>query len=224
MRYANLIKISVFSYEKDNEQQIHDKFLNLISFDIEKEKIELKTTFAKGFNEKKITIYEIALTKQRHTSIFLKNLIKNIDEGQIKQILSQLDDKLDAKDGAVLLARVPAVWVNAEQALEARGEVVEEVDHVECRLDVDVGMDVLKMQHERRQYEAKDKLKQRRHTSHEAHVHFTLRQEGLSIDSPRHRWSDGRHEHNGVGHELAMDNAFARGAHAKGGDLLDERQ
>ena len=82
-------------YEKDNEQQIHDKFLNLIHFDTEKEKLELKKAYAKGFNEKKIFIYEITLTKQRHVNKFLTNLIKNIDKEQIKQILSQLNDKLD---------------------------------------------------------------------------------------------------------------------------------
>jgi len=97
MKLAHQIKAKVFSYEKNNEDEklILDKFLQLFPFDLEEQKIELKKSNAIGLNEKKITIFRVTLTKERHTKQFLKNLIENIGEGQRKLILSQLESRLD---------------------------------------------------------------------------------------------------------------------------------
>jgi len=97
MKLAHQIKAKVFSYEKVNEDEklILDKFLQLFPFDLEEQKINLKKTQAFGFNENKIAIFDVALTKEKHTKQFLENLIKNIDEEQRKLILSQLESRLD---------------------------------------------------------------------------------------------------------------------------------
>lgn len=97
MRLAHQIKIKVLSYEKNNEDEklILNKFLQLFPFNLENEKLELKKSEAFGFNEKKITIFEVTLAKERHTSQFIENLIKNIDEEQKKLILEQLESRLD---------------------------------------------------------------------------------------------------------------------------------
>jgi len=97
MKLAHQIKIKVFSYEKfnDNDKIILDKFLRLFPFDLKDEKIELKRTEAFGFNDQKITIFEVILAKEKHTKQFLENLIKNIDEEQKKLILSQIESRLD---------------------------------------------------------------------------------------------------------------------------------
>ena len=97
MKLAHQIKAKVFSYEKVNEDEklILDKFLQLFPFDLKEQKIELKKTQAFGFNENKIAIFDVALTKEKHTKQFLENLIKNIDEEQRKLILSQLESRLD---------------------------------------------------------------------------------------------------------------------------------
>ena len=99
MKIANQIRIKVFSYEKFNENKelILGKFLQLFPFNLKDEKIELKETEAKGFNEQKITIFEVTLTKERHTNKFMGNLIENLDEEQRKLILSQLESRLDDK-------------------------------------------------------------------------------------------------------------------------------
>lgn len=99
MKIAHQIRIKVFSYEKfnENEELILDKFLQLFPFNLKDEKIELKKINALGLNEKKITIFEVTLTKERHTNTFLKNLIENLDEEQRKLILSQLESRLDDK-------------------------------------------------------------------------------------------------------------------------------
>ena len=97
MKIAHQIKVKVFSYEKNNEDEklVLDKFLQLFPFNLKDEKIELKNTNALGLNENKITIFEVALTKEKHTNLFLNNLIKNLDEEQKKFILSQLESRLD---------------------------------------------------------------------------------------------------------------------------------
>ena len=101
MKIAHQIKIKVFSYEKNNEDEklILDKFLQLFPFDFKDQKIELKKTYAEGFHENKIAIFDVTLAKERHTNQFMNNLTKNIDEEQknliLEQIESRLDDNLD---------------------------------------------------------------------------------------------------------------------------------
>lgn len=97
MKLAHQIKAKVFSYEKVNEDEklILDKFMQLFPFDLEEQKIELKKTQAFGFHENKIAIFDVALTKEKHTRQFLENLIKNIGEEQKKLILEQLESRLD---------------------------------------------------------------------------------------------------------------------------------
>lgn len=97
MKLAHQIKIEVFSYEKDNEDDkiILDKFLKLFPFSLKDEKIGLKKTDAKGFEERKITIFDVILSKEKHTAKFLENLISNLDEHQKKLILAQAETRLD---------------------------------------------------------------------------------------------------------------------------------
>ena len=99
MKIAHQIKIKVFSYEKDDEYQNSalEKLLQLIPFNAKDEKIALNRTEAQGFNEKKITIFEIILEKERHTSKFLEKLINNLNEHQKNIILEQLENRLDEK-------------------------------------------------------------------------------------------------------------------------------
>ncbi len=97
MKLAHQIKAKVFSYEKFNEDDklVLDKFLQLFPFNLKNEKIELKKTNALGLNEKEIAIFELTLTKEKHTSKFLENLMENLDEEQKKLIFSQLESRLD---------------------------------------------------------------------------------------------------------------------------------
>jgi hypothetical protein len=97
MKLAHQIKAKVFSYEKNNDDDklILDKFLQFFPFNLKDEKIKLKKINALGFNEKKITIFEVILAKEKHTSKFLENLLKNIDDEDKKVILSQVESRLD---------------------------------------------------------------------------------------------------------------------------------
>ena len=97
MKIAHQIKIKVFSYEKNNEDEklILDKFLQLFPFNLEYEKVNLKKTYVEGFHGTKITIFEVTLAKERHTNQFIENLTKNLDAEQKKLILPQIESRLD---------------------------------------------------------------------------------------------------------------------------------
>ena len=94
---AHQIKTKVFSYEKNNDDNklILDKFIKFFPFSLEQEKIELSERNVSGFDERKITIFEVTLIKEKHTSKFLENLTKNLDKNQKELSLSQLESRLD---------------------------------------------------------------------------------------------------------------------------------
>ena len=97
MKIANSIRITVFVKEGEDEAQIKKTLFSLFPFDLEKEAIELKQDNATGFNDKKIKILEVLLTKDKHISIFFENLknrlSKDIKELILKQAESRIDDE-----------------------------------------------------------------------------------------------------------------------------------
>ncbi len=95
MKYAHLIKLTVFSYENENNESILDSFLKFFPFSIEDNKVILRKTNAIGFNDKKIEVLEITLTKTNLINQFLKNLLSNLNENQKNEILQQIESRLD---------------------------------------------------------------------------------------------------------------------------------
>jgi len=63
MKYAHSVKLSVFSYEDEDSDGILEAFLRLFPFNLEENKVTLNKTAAAGFNESKIQIFEVILTK-----------------------------------------------------------------------------------------------------------------------------------------------------------------
>lgn len=98
MKYAHLLKLTVFSRENKNEELVLDSLSKLFPFSLEN-KVSVKKTSATGFNEKKIKIFEISLSKDSLINDFLENLVENLTEIQkgiiIKQAESRLDNGLD---------------------------------------------------------------------------------------------------------------------------------
>ena len=116
MKYANLIKITVFSYEHENSEAITDALLRLLPFNIEDNKITLKRSTATGFNQKRIGVLEITLTKPSLINQFLKDLLNNLDKNQQKEILSQAESRLD-KDLNFFLRFDKGQWLNEKKLL-----------------------------------------------------------------------------------------------------------
>lgn len=101
MKYANNIHFRVFCEPTEDYEEIKQGLLFLVGFseeELEKEKIELKETKAKGFNEKIIRIIELDLNKDRHCNKFLKELAEKLSKEQRTQLIEQenrLDDNLN---------------------------------------------------------------------------------------------------------------------------------
>ena len=99
MKYAHSIKLTVFSYEHENSGQILDSFLRFFPFSLEDNKINVVKRNTTGFNDSKIEIFEVLLTKTNLINQFLDFILNNLDEIQkgilIQQAESRLDDNLD---------------------------------------------------------------------------------------------------------------------------------
>ena len=95
MKYAHLLRLSVFSYEQEDTNQIIGSFLKFFPFDLDDNKIAVKNTEARGFAEKKIGIIEATLTKNNTINLFLQNLLKNLDQHQKEKIKDQKSSRLD---------------------------------------------------------------------------------------------------------------------------------
>lgn len=95
MKYACLVKLTVFSHEDEDKNLILDSFLRFFPFGLDENKVELKKTNAVGFNDKIIEIYEVHLTKVNLISQFLKSLLSNLNEDQKNTLLHQAESRLD---------------------------------------------------------------------------------------------------------------------------------
>ncbi|MAG91100.1 hypothetical protein CMO83_00320 [Candidatus Woesearchaeota archaeon] len=95
MKYAHLLKLTVFSHENEDSESILDAFLSFFPFNLEDNKISMKKTNASGFSETKIEIFEIILTKNNLINQFLDNLLDKLDENQKETILRQVESRLD---------------------------------------------------------------------------------------------------------------------------------
>ena len=94
---AHNIHITVFCKPEEDTGLIIKKLLFFVPFDIKEQKIEIKKRTAIGFNEKKITVLEIYLEKESHTTLFLNNLTKNLTDEQKSLIKKQADSRLDSE-------------------------------------------------------------------------------------------------------------------------------
>jgi RNA binding exosome subunit len=95
MKLAHIVKLRVFCNEDENERKIEDKLSSLVPFDIEKEKIILVKRTVVGFDDKKISVFEIVLKKDRHINAFLKLLNEKLSEDQKELLVNQASSRLD---------------------------------------------------------------------------------------------------------------------------------
>jgi RNA binding exosome subunit len=95
MKLAHNIKLSVFAHEQEDPEPIRQHFLQLLPFNLEQEKLELKQQSAQGFQERKIIILELRLTKERHTTKFLTHLKEQLSQDQRTLLLKQAPSRLD---------------------------------------------------------------------------------------------------------------------------------
>jgi RNA binding exosome subunit len=97
MKFAHHIGIRVFCKEGDNEQEIINAIHDLVDYDFEKEKIELKMQNAELFENKTMKILTVFLERQSHTTKFLKDLVSHFNTEQKELLKKQLSSRLDEK-------------------------------------------------------------------------------------------------------------------------------
>jgi RNA binding exosome subunit len=101
MRYLHHAKISVFL--KPEEYIGHDEilsevrkiFLKLAPLDFDKEKLRIAEEDVESFENRKIKIFTLELSKEAHTNIFLKILKEVLGTEQCKTLLEQRWSRLD---------------------------------------------------------------------------------------------------------------------------------
>ena len=116
MKYAHLLKLTVFFYENENSESILQAFLGFFPFSLEDNKVFLNKTQATGFNEKKIGIFEITLTKSNLINKFLENLLDKLDENQKNIIVMQTESRLD-KNMDFFIRFDKESWMNDKKLL-----------------------------------------------------------------------------------------------------------
>ena len=99
MKLMHSIKLTVFSYEHENSDEILNSFLKFFPFSLEENKIKPVKRNATGFGDSKIEIFEVLLIKTSLINQFLDFILENLDDVQkgtlIQQAESRLDENLD---------------------------------------------------------------------------------------------------------------------------------
>ena len=85
----------MFCTPEDEREMVYEGFLSLLPFDLEKEKIHVKQSTAKGFHEREIKIFEVRLEKQHHINAFLKHLVAGLSKEQKGLLVRQAESRLD---------------------------------------------------------------------------------------------------------------------------------
>jgi RNA binding exosome subunit len=96
MKLAHNVKLSVFAYDTEDAARISAKLAALCPFGLKEEKLNMKSTTALGFNERKIMIFEITLTKEKHISKFLNCLNEKFSDDQRSLLVNQSESRLDS--------------------------------------------------------------------------------------------------------------------------------
>ena len=96
MKYAHLIRLTVFSHGNEDVQPVLDAMLQFFPFSLEDRKVHLNKSTATGFNRQEIKIFEVNLSKQSLVNEFLESLVGNLSEIQKGIILNQAESRLDS--------------------------------------------------------------------------------------------------------------------------------
>jgi RNA binding exosome subunit len=92
---AHTLIIELFVTSDENIKNIQTKFVQVIPFDLEEEEVELHKETAIGFNQQRIKILRITLSKQRHINAFLSYMVDNLQDPTKGIILSQAERRID---------------------------------------------------------------------------------------------------------------------------------
>jgi RNA binding exosome subunit len=95
MKCTHYVKVRVLVKPEDDMNFIEKTLRGIFPFELEKEKAKFEKHSADGFSDRKITILEVTLDKDKQITPFFKNLAKNLGEKQCKILIDQMDSRLD---------------------------------------------------------------------------------------------------------------------------------
>lgn len=94
---AHRVELSVFVREEElsRKEDIFKALVSLVPFQLEEEKVALESQTAQGFNEKRIVIGKVVLTKARHVRAFMEHLSERLSAAQKALLREQASSRLD---------------------------------------------------------------------------------------------------------------------------------
>ncbi len=87
--------LSVFSKDPENMEEVKEKLVSLVPFDLETEKVPLNHETASGLTDNKIDILDIMLLKNKHIKKTFKYILDQIGKEQVKTLFDQLESRFD---------------------------------------------------------------------------------------------------------------------------------
>ncbi|MCK5282691.1 MAG: hypothetical protein KAK00_04750 [Nanoarchaeota archaeon] len=98
MKNIHHIWLTVYSKPEDNESEIIENLKKFISFNLEKEKVNISRKSAASVEERKIVIFQIHLEKSRHINQFVKDINSMLKPEQKELLLNQKESRLDSEN------------------------------------------------------------------------------------------------------------------------------
>lgn len=98
MKLAHYVRIRVLCKDNENPKIIEKVFRKLIPFNLEEQKLKLEINTVKGVKENNITIMQVELKKDSHSSKFIKFISKSLSSDQKNLLINELDTRIDDKN------------------------------------------------------------------------------------------------------------------------------
>ena len=100
--FANSVNLRFFMKSEEISQEDMEKVLQILPFDLKEEKIPIKRKKVYGFNQERIEVIGINLTKQRHIRHFLELLKEQLPQDARNFLLLDVEKRMD-EDGNFFL-------------------------------------------------------------------------------------------------------------------------
>ena len=98
MKLAHYVRIRVLCKDNEDQKIIEKTLRKLIPFNLEEQKLKLKINTVKGIKKNNITIMQVELKKDSHSSKFIKFVSKNLNPDEKVLLINELDTRIDDKN------------------------------------------------------------------------------------------------------------------------------
>jgi RNA binding exosome subunit len=95
MELAHSIEIRVFCNQEESETDVVGGLRWLVSINLEEANVAIRKQSALGFNERRISIFEVTLEKKKHVKEALSSILQRLPDKQMERVKKQLDSRID---------------------------------------------------------------------------------------------------------------------------------